>query len=246
MLFDNKTLEPLYKLYLGEAGSSFTFEVAQKNGIPYSLINRSKKKVEGGKIRFDKSIADLQKERSKLRKNTEFLESSAQKAKKKEKELAVVNQKVKEKLESYQELYDSNQKLIALGKKFDQLSEKYHNHKKKKLLQDELFKLVMVENSKRKKIAPKQKKQVKTKQRITQQEVDLKVEEIRTRKKKEKAAAKKVAPVVAKVTLKVGDRVRMVDGKSIGTIDIIEKRKAIVNYGIFTTNVNIDTLEKVS
>ena len=61
MLFDSRSLEPLYKLHMGEAGSSFTFEVAQKNGIPYSLINRSKKKVERGKIRFDKSIADLQK-----------------------------------------------------------------------------------------------------------------------------------------------------------------------------------------
>ena len=52
MMFDSKTLEPIYKLQLGEAGSSFTFEVAQKNGIPYSLINRSKKKVERGKITF--------------------------------------------------------------------------------------------------------------------------------------------------------------------------------------------------
>jgi DNA mismatch repair protein MutS2 len=43
MLFDNRTLEPIYQLVLGEAGSSFTFEVAQKNGIPYSLINRAKK-----------------------------------------------------------------------------------------------------------------------------------------------------------------------------------------------------------
>ena len=69
---------------------------------------------------------------------------------------------------------------------------------------------------------------------------------IRTRKKKEKAAAKKAPPPVAKITLKIGDRVRMLDGKAIGTIDTIEKKKAIVNYGIFTTNVNIDALEKVS
>ena len=34
MQFDNKTLEPIFKLMMGEAGSSFTFEVAQKNGIP--------------------------------------------------------------------------------------------------------------------------------------------------------------------------------------------------------------------
>jgi len=44
MQFDNRTLEPTFKLIMGEAGSSFTFEVAQKNGIPYSLINKAKKK----------------------------------------------------------------------------------------------------------------------------------------------------------------------------------------------------------
>jgi DNA mismatch repair protein MutS2 len=68
MLFDEKSLEPMYKLVLGQAGSSFTFEVAQKNGIPFGLINRAKKKIEGGKVRFDKTIATLQKERSKMEK----------------------------------------------------------------------------------------------------------------------------------------------------------------------------------
>lgn len=63
MLFDNKTLEPIFKLIIGEAGSSFTFEVAQKNGIPYGLINRAKKKIEKGKVRFDATIAKLQKEK---------------------------------------------------------------------------------------------------------------------------------------------------------------------------------------
>ncbi|HBK83683.1 MAG TPA: DNA mismatch repair protein MutS, partial [Flavobacterium sp.] len=46
MLFDKKTLQPQYKLEVGAAGSSFTFEVAEKNQIPFSLINRAKKKVE--------------------------------------------------------------------------------------------------------------------------------------------------------------------------------------------------------
>ena len=49
----------------------------------------------------------------------------------------------------------------------------------------------------------------------------------------------------AKITLKVGDKVRMQDGKAIGTIDTIEKSKAIVNYGVFTTNVSLSVLEKV-
>ncbi len=245
MLFDSKSLEPLYKLHLGEAGSSFTFEVAQKNGIPYSLINRSKKKIERGKIRFDKTIANLQKERSKLRKTSETLETSAKKAQQESKQLEEVNARVQEKLENYQELYDANMKHISLGKKLDALAERYFNNKKKKPLLDELLKLVMIENSKRKKVTPKQKQQVKAKERITQKEVEQKVEVIRERKKKEKEEAKKAPPPKPKVTLKLGDRVRMIDGKSIGTIDSLEKNRAVVNYGIFTTQVSVDALEKV-
>ena len=63
MRFNSKTLEPTFQLVLGEAGSSFTFEVAQKNGIPYSLINKAKKKIERGKVRLAATIAKMQKER---------------------------------------------------------------------------------------------------------------------------------------------------------------------------------------
>ena len=38
---------------------------------------------------------------------------------------------------------------------------------------------------------------------------------------------------------------RMHDGKAIGSIDKIEKNKATVNYGLFTTNVSTDLLELV-
>jgi len=244
MQFDSRSLEPLYKLHLGEAGSSFTFEVAQKNGIPFSLINKSKKKIERGKIRFDKTISNLQKERSKLRKTSESLETSEKKARLESKQLEAVNSKVQDKLESFQELYDANQKLISLGKKFDTLSEKYFNNKEKRQLMDELMKMVMVENSKRKKLTPKVKKVVKAKERRVLQEVEKKVEVIRVRKKKEKAEAKK-APPKPKVTLKIGDRVRMIDGRAIGTIDTLEKNKAVVNYGMFTTNISVTELEKV-
>jgi DNA mismatch repair protein MutS2 len=245
MQFDSSSLKPLYKLHLGEAGSSFTFEVAQKNGIPYSLINRSKKKIERGKIRFDQTIANLQKERSKLRKTSESLESSEKKVKEESKQLELVNTKVKEKLESFQELYDSNQKLISIGKKFDTLSEKYMNNKQKKKLLDELMKMVMVENSKRKNVAPRKKKVEKAKVEKVLKEVEKNVEVIRERKKKAKAEARKAPPPKPKVTLKIGDRVRMIDGKAIGTIDTLEKNKAFVNYGMFTTNVSVTELEKV-
>ena len=108
----------------------------------------------------------------------------------------------------------------------------------------ELFKLVQIENSKRKKVSSKVKKAIKVKETQVKQEVEKKVEVIR-KKKKEAKQKEKDKPAVPKPTLKVGDRVRMEDGRAIGSIDKIEKNKATVNYGIFTTNVNIDLLELV-
>ncbi|WP_025739405.1 endonuclease MutS2 [Aquimarina pacifica] len=245
MLFDAKTLEPLFKLYLGEAGSSFTFEVAQKNGIPYSLINKAKKKVERGKIRFDKSIANLQKERSKLQKTTSTLKTKEQKAAEEKDRLEKINERVQNKLESYQELYDTNQRMIYLGQKIDILSEKYFNNKQKKELINEFFKIVQVENSKRKKQNAKQRQVKKAKEHKIAKEVEQKVQVIRKKKIAEKKKEEKTLESKPKITLKIGDRVRMHDGKSIGTIDTIEKGKAIVNYGIFTTNVALDQLEFV-
>ncbi|RZS90666.1 endonuclease MutS2 [Aquimarina brevivitae] len=245
MLFDSRSLEPLFKLFLGEAGSSFTFEVAQKNGIPYSLINKAKKKVERGKIRFDKSIANLQKERSKLQKTTSTLKTKEQKAEEQKEKLEKINQKVQHKLESYQELYDSNQRMIYLGQKIDEISEKYFNTKRKRELIGEFLKIVEVENSKRVKQTAKQQKAKKAKEKRVAKEVEKKVEVIREKKKEEKKVAQEIEKKKPKVTLKTGDRVRMEDGKSVGTIDSIEKGKAIVNYGIFTTNVSLDQLELV-
>lgn len=243
MLFDEKSLEPMYKLILGQAGSSFTFEVAQKNGIPYGLINRAKKKIEGGKVRFDKTIATLQKERSKLEKTSLNLKEEESKAREESKKMQTINSKIQEKLERYQELYDANQRLIYMGQKLDDISMKYFNNKDKKVLIGEFLKIVEIENSKRKKATVKEKEAKEIIQKIVIEEVKLKVEEIRADKKEKKLKA--IPEEKPKVALKVGDRVRMFDGKAIGTIDKIEKNKAVVNYGVFTSKVNLEQLEFV-
>ncbi|MEL1248986.1 endonuclease MutS2 [Flavobacterium helocola] len=245
MMFDEKSLEPMYKLILGQAGSSFTFEVAQKNGIPFGLINRAKKKIEGGKVRFDKTIATLQKERSKLEKTSLNLKEEETKAREESKKMETINAKIQDKLERYQELYDANQRLIYIGQKIDDISESYFNNKDKKTLIGEFLKMVEIENSKRKKLSVKEKKVKEVIQKKVEEEVKVIVEEIRVIKKEKKIKAKIEEENKPKVTLKVGDRVRMIDGKAIGTIDVIEKTKATVNYGIFTSKVSLDQLEYV-
>lgn len=244
MLFDEKSLEPMYKLVLGQAGSSFTFEVAQKNGIPYGLINRAKKKIEIGKVRFDKTIATLQKERSKLEKTSVTLKEEESKAREESRKMETINNKIKQKLESYQELYDSNQKTIYIGQKIEDIAEKYFNNKNKKDLIGEFLKIVEIENSKRKKASAKEQQAKEIQKKEIIKEVTVQVDEIRKEKKEKKI---KAATVVEKPkpVLKVGDRVRMNDGKAVGSIDKIEKNKAVVNYGVFTSTVSLDKLEFV-
>jgi DNA mismatch repair protein MutS2 len=245
MMFDEKSLEPMYKLALGQAGSSFTFEVAQKNGIPFGLINRAKKKIERSKVRFDKTIATLQKERSKLEKTSLNLKEEETKAREESKKMEGINAKIQDKLERYQEVYDANQRLVYLGQKIDDISEKYFNSKDKKVLFGEVLKIVEVENSKRKTITPKEKKVKEKIEKIIIEEVKQKVEEIRVEKKEKKIKAKFEEENKPKVILKVGDRVRMKEGKAVGTIDKIEKKKVTVNYGVFTSKVSLDELEYV-
>lgn len=248
MLFNDKTLEPIYKLIIGEAGSSFTFEVAQKNGIPFSLINRAKKKIEKGKVRFDATIAKLQKERSKMEKTAETLKDEETKAREEAKRLEELNDKVKSKLINYQELYDQSQRMITLGSKVDQIAERYFYDGKRRPLVSEFLKLIEMENAKRKQMSKEERTKQKEEKKTTTQEVHKQMEAIRQQRKeekKERIAQERAEKEKLQRALSVGDRVRIKDSRSVGSIDKIEKGKAIVNYGAFTTSVSLDELELV-
>ena len=242
MQFDDRTLEPVFKLILGEAGSSFTFEVAQKNGIPFNLINRAKKKIERGKVRFDATIAKLQKQRYQMAKTDKSLREKENTFESESDRLKQLNQKLKTKLVSYQELFDHNQRMIVLGNKLNDLAELFFQNNKKRPMIAEILRLVESENSKRKRKSSVQTKKDNTVKKSLEKEVIKELVTIRREKKVKKEIPHKSKSIVV---FKVGDKVRLLDGKSVGSIDAIEKKKAIVNYGIFTTQVNVDQLELV-
>lgn len=255
MQFDEKTLQPLFKLFIGQAGSSFTFEVAQKNGIPFSLINKAKKRVEGEKIRLDKTISKLQKERNILQQTSENLEKEKSIAIEKSDSLSEKEQKVQEKLESFQELYDSNQKMLSYGRKINELVNKYFQTNNKKQFTADFNKWVAIEKTKQilknppKPVTKAQKKQekieekkVEEKMKIIEKEVVVEVEKVRELKQTE---AKKVAKQKADYIFKVKDRVRIIDSNSNGIIEKIEKNNAFINYGFFTTKTTLNKLELV-
>ena len=245
MLFDSNTLQPRFQLEMGQPGSSFTFEVAQQNGIPYSLINRARKKVERGKIRFDATIAKMQKERNKMAKTGSRLQEEESRTREEANKLEKLNVKLKSKLENYQQLYDHHQRMIRLGDKINTIAERYFRDNKKRQLVSDLLRIIETENSKRKKKSAEQSKAERKKKNLVEQDLQKEFKQVRQKLKEEKKKQSRKPMPKPRPVFKVGDRVRLQDGKAVGSIDSLEKNKAVVNYGIFTTNVSVDQLELV-
>ncbi len=172
------------------------------------------------------------------------MQQQADKAKKESDRMADLNARMKEKLTRYQELYDHNQRMIVLGNKLNAIAEKYFQDNKKRPLISNVLQLVEGENAKRKRKSASVAKKEREDKKKLQAEMEKAIAPIRKAKKK----AKKVPPPPPpkpKVNFKCGDRVRIKDSRSVGSIDTIEKNKVIVNYGLFTTQVSVDQLELV-
>jgi len=56
MAFDEKNLQPQYKLLIGKPGSSYTFSIAERIGLNKELINRARNLVEEDQYRLDKLL----------------------------------------------------------------------------------------------------------------------------------------------------------------------------------------------
>lgn len=56
MAFDEKKLQPLYKLLIGKPGSSYTFSIAERIGMDKNLINRARQLVDEDQFRLDKLL----------------------------------------------------------------------------------------------------------------------------------------------------------------------------------------------
>ena len=164
-------------------------------------------------------------------------------------------QRIQDKLSGFQELYDKNQKMLSIGRKVNELLNKYFQTNNKKQLNTSFNKWVADEKVKHAKKNPtkpktksqKQKAKVVEKQmqeviKKVEKEVLEKVVEVRKEKKIEEA---KIAKSKSEYVYKLNDRVRIIDSNSVGTIDKIDKKNVIINYGVFTTKTSLDKIELV-
>lgn len=244
MLFDEKTLNPLYKLEIGQAGSSFTFEVAEKNKIPYRLINRAKKKIEQDKVRLDKTILKLQQEKFEIQKTRNEVVELKQTSQDQSKELESTQERMQEKLVDFQQLYDQEMKTLQSGRKMNEWADEYSKSKNKKKLIANFLKWVEIENSKKREVKPVEKK----KEKIIQKEIqkELKIHKETIQKEQKKIEVKKEEEIQKSIdNLKVGDRVKIRDSNSIGTVEKIKNKTVTINYGQFTAKISIFDIYKI-
>lgn len=244
MLFDERSLEPLYLLEVGQAGSSFTFEVAQKNKIPFRLINRAKKKTERNKVRLDKTILKLQQEKFDVQKTRYQLKELKTKSEEHQEILEQTQDRIQSKLVDFQRLYESDQKIFQLGKKVDEMADDYLKNKSRKKLIGEFLKLIEMENSTKSTAHFKEKRteqiaKKKLKKDLEKNADKIKEIQVKTKIKEKEEVQKKID------SLKKGDRVRIKGSVSSGTVEKIENETITINYGTFRTKISIFEVEKI-
>jgi DNA mismatch repair protein MutS2 len=66
MAFDARKLEPLFRLEVGKPGSSYTFVVAERSGLPLSVVQRARKKVKKNTLLLEELLYKLEQEKSEV------------------------------------------------------------------------------------------------------------------------------------------------------------------------------------
>lgn len=64
MEFDRTTLQPLYRLRLGEPGQSYALETAVRYGLPQHIVDNARAMLGTMKVEFDRLIAELNEKRA--------------------------------------------------------------------------------------------------------------------------------------------------------------------------------------
>lgn len=228
MLFDTNTLQPLYRFSTGQPGSSFTFEVAEINGIPKKLIELAKTKLDHKKVKMDRLLAELQKEKSYLsRLNKEHIEAQ-ETAEKARLNFEESKKRLDEKLQTIRERAEQDSKLISLGQKFSQFIQQYKTRGKGKNVNADLLQEV-------KKYLAMEKAKLETAKND-----ERLVQAAKKAKKKPTNRPKKDPYQQAKI--KLGSTVKMISTKQTGKVEEINDKEVTVSFGFMRLKVSKDKL----
>jgi DNA mismatch repair protein MutS2 len=227
MLFDVKNLAPLYKLLIGNSGSSYAFEIAEKIGFPSDIIKKAVTLAGEEKISFEKQLQKFESDKEELIKQQE---------------------KIKIADDFFSDMIDKYQRLLS---EIESDKKNIYNNARK-----EASLLIQNANSAIEKTI-KQIKESNADKQITQaarnelKTIDEKIARSEPDTSKEPKAKKHKLPV-SKTENKIiqppqkGSHVKIPGQNVIGEIKEIKNNQATVLYNNLTMNIPLENLETVS
>jgi len=93
MAFDEKHLQPLYKLIVGKPGSSYTFSIAERIGLDKNLINNAKQLIDDDQFRLDKLLNRTEQDLREIEKKEKELQRMIKENEKLKQEMQAVIKK---------------------------------------------------------------------------------------------------------------------------------------------------------
>lgn len=237
MLYDRHLMQPLFKLSIGNPGSSFAVEIARKIGLPEEVIAEASTKVGTDYINMDKYLQDIvrdkrywESKRQNIRQREKKLEEIVGRY---EQDLTDVNKQRKEiireaKAEAQRILQEANARIENTVREIKEAqAEKEQTKLARKALED--FKTSVQETE-------------EEDNRIARKMAKLK-ERSQRKQQKQKTA---VQPIFDRNTIEMGDSVRLKGQTSAGTVIELQGKQAVVAFGMLKSTVKVEQLEKVS
>jgi DNA mismatch repair protein MutS2 len=217
MLFDLETLNPKYILTVGEPGSSYTFEVAEKVGFPIDLINRAISKIDTDKIELNVILAEIQQQKTLLYEATEQAEHHAFLQKISKEKYDVLKTNLQDKIERDKDRKIELARLADFGQKYLRLLDDWNKNEDRKLVIKRFIDGITAETNKRKELAKQH--------------------------KRDQFAEKKVARI--KPLLKIGSKVKVLNSSEIGLVEEIKNEKVNIKFGHLRMIVSMENVELI-
>ena len=172
MLFDESKLNPLFKLKLGQPGSSYTFEVARNVGLPDELIDRARSGLKSGTVRFEDTIHHYQRLTTELELSRDSVLSQETTVASLKNEYDEKLKKLESKIASHRATMEFDSNIVQLGKRINKLVESYKNGSTLKSILPRLKKIIELESNRKQ----DQREDVKTiKERKVRKKVNFKI-----------------------------------------------------------------------
>ena len=223
MLFNADSLAPLFEFKIGQPGSSFTFEVAQINGVSNALIEKAKIKLDKEKLKLNELLSDLQKKNNALDSAIKSNQIESEEYKAMAEKASTTREKLKHKFDKVNQTIQLHEIQLAAGKKMLEFIAQYKNTRgknKNKELQDAVMLFL---------------KQQKTKNEVKKKS-----------KKPKRKLSKKQVESYRQENIKVGSKVKIISTKQAAVVEEMNGKQVVLSMGNIRIKVDLAKLIWVS